>query len=153
MFEKWRRPGHAPGRSELKKTTDGLFQHSADPTHTAAGPKRLKGDAIERLACRHLERQGLTLIARNYRSPFGEIDLVMQHAGTLVFVEVRYRQHTRFGLPAETVDARKQARLRATAEHYLQRDSRASNKPCRFDIVAVTQAPDREHLDWLQNAF
>ena len=126
---------------------------SAEPIDTASSPKRLKGDAIERLACRHLERQGLTLIERNYRSPFGEIDLVMQHQGALVFVEVRYRRHTRYGLPAETVDTRKQARLRATAEHYLQHDRRASNRPCRFDIVAVTENPDGERLDWLQNAF
>lgn len=125
----------------------------AEPADTASQPKRLKGDAIERLACRHLERQGLTLIERNYRSPFGEIDLVMQHQGVVVFVEVRYRRHTRYGLPAETVDGRKQARLRATAEHYLQHDGRASNRPCRFDIVAVTDDPDGERLDWLQNAF
>lgn len=125
----------------------------AKPIKPAAGPHRQKGDAIEQLACRHLERHGLTLVQRNYRSPFGEIDLVMQHADTLVFVEVRFRQQTRFGLPAETVDARKQARLRATAEYYLQHDRRASNKPCRFDIVAVTHDPDGERLDWLQNAF
>lgn len=125
----------------------------ADPTPSAAPTPRRKGDAIERLACRHLERQGLKLVARNYRSPFGEIDLVMRHANVLVFVEVRYRQHTRFGLPAETVDARKQSRLRATAEHYLQHDERACNQPCRFDIVAVTCEPSGEHIDWLQNAF
>ena len=118
-----------------------------------AASQRLKGDAIERMACQHLERRGLTLIERNYRSPFGEIDLVMRDRETTVFVEVRYRQNTRFGLPAETVDARKQARLRATAEHYLQRDSRACNKPCRFDIVAVTQDPAGEQIEWLQTAF
>lgn len=122
-------------------------------SNAPAGPRRLKGDAIERAACRHLEHHGLTLIERNYRSPFGEIDLVMRDRETIVFVEVRYRQHTRFGLPAETVDARKQARLRATAEHYLQRDSRVCNKPCRFDIVAVIEDTAGEHLDWLQNAF
>lgn len=125
---------------------------SADST-TSPGARRLKGDAIEHMACRHLERRGLSLIERNYRSPFGEIDLIMRDRDTIVFVEVRYRQHIRFGLPAETVDARKQARLRATAEHYLQRDNRACNKPCRFDIVAVTQDPAGEQLDWLQNAF
>lgn len=115
-------------------------------------PARRKGDAIEQLACRHLERSGLKLIARNYRSPYGEIDLIMQHAGAVVFVEVRYRRQTRFGTPLETVDLRKQARLRATAEHYLQ-DKRTCNSPCRFDIVAVTPEPDGDHLTWLQNAF
>ena len=125
----------------------------AEPFDIALNSKRLKGDTIERLACRHLERNGLSLIQRNYRCVHGEIDLVMRHADTLVFVEVRYRRDSSFGLPAETVDARKQARLRATAEHYLQRDKRASTRPCRFDIVAVSHDPDGDRLEWLQNAF
>lgn len=116
-------------------------------------PARHTGDAAEDRACRHLQHLGLTLIARNYRCPYGEIDLVMQHGSTLVFVEVRYRRQTAFGTPMETVDARKQARLRATAEHYLQQDRRTSNAACRFDIVAVTGAPDGDRLTWLQNAF
>ena len=116
-------------------------------------PARHTGDAAEDRACRHLQQLGLSLIARNYRSPYGEIDLVMRHGATLVFVEVRYRRQTAFGTPMETVDTRKQARLRATAEHYLQQDRRNSNPACRFDIVAVTGAPDGDRLTWLQNAF
>lgn len=111
------------------------------------------GQAAESAACLYLEHQGLTLQARNYRSPFGEIDLIMRDRDTLVFVEVRQRRSTYFGTPAETVDTRKQARLRATAEHYLQRHPRESQKPCRFDIVAITQdGPDRK-IEWLRNAF
>lgn len=111
------------------------------------------GAGAERLAARHLERAGLKLLARNYRSPFGEIDLVMQQDDTLVFVEVRFRARSDFGTPAETVDRRKQARLRACAEHFLQRDRRHSKRSCRFDIVAVTPAPEGERVEWLRNAF
>ena len=112
-----------------------------------------RGHKAEELACTRLQQQGLRLSARNYRSPYGEIDLIMQERDTLVFVEVRYRSNADFGTPAETVDTRKQARLRATAEHYLQNTPRASKKACRFDIVAITG--DGEHGDfcWLRNVF
>ena len=79
------------------------------------------GHAAETMACRHLEMHGLKLLERNVRSPYGEIDLVMRDGVSLVFVEVRRRGSERFGTPAETVGPRKQQRLRATAEHYLQR--------------------------------
>jgi putative endonuclease len=112
-----------------------------------------RGREAEDRACAHLQRQGLTLATRNYRSPHGEIDLVMRERDTLVFVEVRYRRRADFGTPAETVDARKQARLRATAEHYLQHTPRASKKPCRFDIVAITGDGTDGEFRWLRNVF
>ena len=112
-----------------------------------------RGRKAEELASARLQRQGLRLAARNYRSPFGEIDLVMQERDTLVFVEVRYRSDTTFGAPAETVDRRKQARLRATAEHYLQHTPRASKKACRFDIVAITGDGEDGNFRWLRNVF
>ena len=112
-----------------------------------------RGREAEERACRHLLQQGLTLTERNYRSPFGEIDLVMQERDTLVFIEVRYRTRGDFGSAAETVDARKQARLRATAEHYRQNAPRASKKACRFDIVAITGDGEDGDFRWLRNVF
>jgi len=112
-----------------------------------------RGRKAEDIACARLQQAGLALTARNYRSPFGEIDIVMQERDTLVFVEVRYRSSDDFGTPAETVDARKQARLRATAEHYLQNTPRASKKACRFDIVALTGNGEGGDFRWLQNVF
>lgn len=111
------------------------------------------GAAAERRAADFLKRAGLALIARNYRSPFGEIDLIMRQDEVTVFVEVRSRARTDYGTPVESVDRRKQERLRATAEHYLQRDGQASNRPCRFDIVAITASPEGERVEWLRNAF
>ena len=111
-----------------------------------------RGRKAEDLACTRLQQQGLRLSARNYRSPYGEIDLVMQERDTLVFVEVRYRSNTDYGTPAETVDARKQSRLRATAEHYRQNVPWASKKACRFDIVAIT-GEGRDDFRWLRNVF
>lgn len=115
--------------------------------------KPSRGHEAEEQACRFLQRQGLLLDQRNYRSPFGEIDLVMHEGPVLVFVEVRYRTSPAFGSAAETVDARKQARLRATAEHYLQNTPRASKKACRFDIVAITGDGVDGDFRWLRDVF
>ena len=117
------------------------------------GSTQRAGQDGERAACRHLEQHGLQLLARNYRSPFGEIDLVMREGTELVFVEVRRRRSARFGTPAETVGADKQYRLRATAEHYLQHQPRGSQNPCRFDIVAITGEGHESRIEWLRNAF
>lgn len=111
------------------------------------------GAAAEGRAAAFLEQAGLRLVARNYRSPHGEVDLIMQQGETLVFVEVRFRGRADFGTPAETVDHRKQSRLRATAEHYRQHDHRASKRPCRFDIVAVTSSRGGDRLEWIRDAF
>lgn len=111
------------------------------------------GAAAERAALQYLEHAGLSLLGRNYRSPFGEIDLIMEQQDTLVFVEVRFRSRSDYGTPAESVDPRKQARLRATAEHYLQHNGRVSKRPCRFDIVAVTPSAQGNRVEWLTNAF
>jgi len=109
----------------------------------------LSGVQAEDLACVHLERAGLKLLARNYRCPQGEIDLVMDDRDTLVFVEVRYRRSNAFGTPAETVDRRKQARLQAAAGHYLL--AHHADRACRFDVVAVSGRDAR--IEWLRDAF
>jgi putative endonuclease len=95
----------------------------------------------------------LRLVARNVRSPFGEIDLVMEDAETLIFVEVRYRNTQRFGGPAESVDGRKQRKLRATAEHFLQRNAKLARRPCRFDVVAITAENGAPEIEWIPDAF
>jgi putative endonuclease len=77
----------------------------------------------------------------------------MEQSNPIVFLEVRYRRSQAFGTPAETVGTRKQVKLGASAGHYLQPNRKISNKPCRFDIVAVTAAPDSNQVEWLQHAF
>lgn len=109
-----------------------------------------RGERAEHIAAQYLQQQGLQLLQQNYRCKRGEIDLIMLHNNTLCFIEVRLRRHHAFASAAASVDFRKQQKVIATAEHYLQqtRDSR----PCRFDVIALeTLAIDS--IQWLPNAF
>jgi putative endonuclease len=120
---------------------------SKTPSHLA------QGHSAEQQACDYLLGRGLALVERNYRTSHGEIDLIMRDAGTLVFVEVRFRRSRDFGGPAESVDRAKQGKLRASAAYYLQRHRGAAKQPCRFDVVALSGAPGQAQLEWLPNAF
>ncbi len=102
----------------------------------------------EDLALKYLKRHGLKLLARNYRSRHGEIDLIMQDKDILVFVEVRYRKHDNYGSAAESVDRHKQSRIANTAESYLQ--AHPWDGPCRFDIVAIQS---KAKPQWIVGAF
>ena len=111
------------------------------------------GRHAERLAERYLARRGLTLVARNYRCRRGEIDLVMRDTESLVFVEVRRRASRAFGGGLDSVDARKQARLVAAAEHYLMMNRVGDDRPCRFDVIAVDGPAGRATIEWVRGAF
>jgi putative endonuclease len=131
----------------------GFPQIKAAPSQALLKPRTTKqaGDSAEDLALAHLQRAGLRLIERNYRTPGrggGEIDLIMREPnGTCVFVEVRQRKSASHGGAAASVGAVKQRRLVFAARHYLMhlRDM----PPCRFDVVAV----DAGVIEWLQAAF
>jgi len=109
------------------------------------------GDQAEALALAHLQRAGLRLLARNYRTPGrggGEIDLIMRAPdGTCVFVEVRQRASSSHGGAAASVSWSKQRRIVFAARHYLMR--LATLPPCRFDVVAVQPGA----IEWLPGAF
>lgn len=90
-------------------------------------------------------------MARNFRTRFGEIDLVMSHGDELVFVEVRLRSREDFGRGAETVDPRKQQKLVRAAEMFLMHSEH--DRPCRFDVVSVARTHYRTRMEWIRNAF
>lgn len=118
------------------------------------GSPQSSGQAAEAQARRHLERQGLRLLAQNWRCRRGELDLVMLDADTVVFVEVRYRRHSAWGGAVESVDARKREKLTSAAMHFLQQESRWAKHPCRFDVIAIdAEGNSPPRLNWIQNAF
>lgn len=110
-----------------------------------------KGQQAEQLACDYLLQQGLTLVERNYYCRMGEIDLIMQHQNSLVFIEVRYRKNNLFGGAAESITTKKQDKLQKTALHYIQQHKSRQNT--RFDVVAITGLQPEQILEWIQNVF
>jgi putative endonuclease len=108
-----------------------------------------KGEA---LACAELERHGYLILSRRYRTRYGEIDVVAEHRGVLVFVEVKARTGGDFGHPAEAVTAQKQRRVVAMAESYLARE-RTQHRVCRFDVVAVETDVDPPQVVVFPDAF
>src|SRR5215471_11263833 len=105
------------------------------------------------MACAELERREYAIIARRFRTRFGEIDIVADDHGTIAFVEVRARKSIYRGRAAESVTASKQRRIAAMALDYLARADKLEAK-CRFDVVAVDHigTPDVE-LRVIQDAF
>jgi putative endonuclease len=95
------------------------------------------GDFGEQVALAYLTRQGYALIARQWRCPVGEIDLLMRDRAGLVFVEVRTRRGQGASIPEESIGRAKQARLSALAYTYLESTGAPANLAWRIDVVAV----------------
>lgn len=109
------------------------------------------GDAAEDRALQVLRARGWVPLARNVRCRAGEIDLVMRHADTLVFVEVRARaSRSRGGAAASVTHAKRRRVLRAAQWWLLGRYGDAAWPPCRFDVVAFD---DDGRFDWIPAAF
>jgi putative endonuclease len=121
------------------------------PTSTDAITNKPSAGALaEARAETFLLQQGLVKRAKNYRCKVGEIDLIMQHDNTLVFVEVRLRTHTAFASAAESVTYRKQQKIIKTAQYYLQQYQLTDKAICRFDVIAFS---DNGNPEWIKDAF
>ena len=107
----------------------------------------------EDLACRELRRRRYAILARRYRTRWGEIDIVARDGDTLVFVEVKTRRSPGFGGPLAAVNFTKQRRLVNMARRYLL-GLPGPEPPCRFDVVGVTITEGkRPVLEVIVNAF
>lgn len=111
-------------------------------------PQQMHGFEVEDQALAMLTQAGARLEARNVRFRMGELDLVVWHEQTLVFVEVRARRSRSHGGALASVDARKQQRLIRAAQAYLQRRP-GPMPPCRFDLLAL----EGQDWVWIRNAF
>jgi putative endonuclease len=101
------------------------------------------GESGEELACRELGSRGYAIVARRYRTRYGEIDIVARDGDFVVFVEVKLRTTGEFGAAAESVTPWKQRRVVAMAVDYLSRNG-LTDRPCRFDVVAVDMTDSAE---------
>lgn len=111
--------------------------------------RRKIGQDYETQAVRYLEGRGYTVLERNYRCRAGEIDLVAEEGGYLVFIEVKYRRDAGKGCGAEAVGACKQRRICRAASYYLLQRRIDCGRPCRFDVVSF----DGTEITVLQDAF
>ncbi len=107
----------------------------------------------EDLACRELRRRGYAILARRFRTRYGEIDVIARDGPTLVFVEVKTRRTDAFGGATAAVNSAKQRRLVNMARSYLI-GLGGPAPPCRFDVVGVTAGPGRPPiLEVVRDAF
>jgi len=114
--------------------------------------RQLLGKMGEDLACAELERLGYAILARRYRTRFGEIDIVARIDDVTVFVEVKARAGEQFGGGAEAVTLWKQRRIAQMAVDYLARH-RLHDRPCRFDVVTVELSEGRPLIQVYAHAF
>jgi putative endonuclease len=115
----------------------------------ATGPIGARG---EDAAAEAYRRRGYRIVARNWRCRLGEIDLVIERGGMLVFCEVKSRRGAGFGGGYEAVTLRKQAKLRALAEAFLQAHG-SRPQAIRFDVASVALLRDRSSVEVFEEAF
>ncbi|MGR8949892.1 MAG: YraN family protein [Gammaproteobacteria bacterium] len=116
--------------------------------------KRDIGQQYESLAANYLRQHGCRVIAKNYHCPRGEIDLVVRHNSSVVFVEVKYRKSKYFGPAVAMVTPSKQRKIIHTAQIFLQQNKKLSLLDARFDVVGITNRADgKPDYEWIQGAF
>lgn len=116
-------------------------------------PRHALGRNAENQALAWLERQGLSLVARNWRGHRGELDLVMRDRDTLVIVEVRARPGRSHPEARASIGPSKARRLRATVRDYLGASGFGDELPVRIDIVTLAGDRARPHLRWWRAAL
>lgn len=114
---------------------------------------KARGDWGEELVAKYLTERGYAILERNYRSRYGEIDLIAADGTYLAFVEVKLRKTDRYGTAGDYVTKAKQKKIRTTALFFLQQHP-VELQP-RFDVAEVWDLPelDRPDINYLENAF
>ncbi len=119
-------------------------------TGEKAGNRRQVGAEYEQMAAEYLEKKGYEILDRNWKNPFGELDLVARTGGVVVYCEIKYRGSGRYGTPLEAVDRHKQERIgRAAAGHFAGYPN-SGNLACRFDVIGIDGDGKITHIE---NAF
>ena len=109
--------------------------------------KKVLGRNAEELTANYLKKQGYKILKRNYKTPYGEADIIAFKDGYYCFVEVKARESDVYGLPAEAVDARKRERYRKMAAYFCM--TKKTEVPIRFDVAAIFEGG----LEYFENAY
>ncbi|MHB1391432.1 MAG: YraN family protein [Thermoleophilia bacterium] len=131
---------------------------AAGPRPVAADPRRGRGQAGEDLARRHLEAHGYEIIETNFRTRYGEIDIIARRGELVAFIEVKARRSSRCGEPFEAVGPRKQNQIRRLAQVWVaahQSDSTFRQCAFRFDVIGIMldAADGAAQLIHMEDAF
>ncbi len=113
---------------------------------------QLSGREGENIAADYLAGKGYTIIRRNYRTRFGEIDIIARSGRCLCFVEVKTRSQDVYGEPNEAVEKKKQRKMVLAASSYMQ-NSGMDDIPARFDVVSVHMKDSVPVVSVVQDAF
>lgn len=110
-----------------------------------------KGKEGEILAENFLKKKGIKIIEKNYRTKFGEIDLIGFDKRTIIFIEVKLRNNNKFGYPTEAITKKKLSHLFQSAEIFISQ--RNLNYNYRFDVIAIRQDDMNRcyHLEWFKD--
>lgn len=106
------------------------------------------GGVGEKKAAKHLKKNGYKILEKNYRARFGEIDLIAENKGEIVFIEVKTRSDEEYGFASEAVNAKKQEKYRLAATEYLMRKEK-TDSPCRFDVIEIIDG----EINHIKDAF
>lgn len=110
------------------------------------------GSEGEDLAVRFLQKKGYRIVARNYKTPVGELDIIARDGDTIVFIEVKTRTDISFGYPFEAVNKRKRQKLKNLALLYLKRQGKES--PVRFDVLSIFCMDNgKKDIEHIKDAF
>jgi len=115
------------------------------------------GEKGEEIARKFLKKKGYKLLAENYKTPMGEIDIIAKDGKEIVFIEVKTRESLQFGQPFEAVNYIKRKRITKAALSYLKRFKELP--PCRFDVLSISYLQDashkdnKPHIDLIRDAF
>lgn len=109
----------------------------------------------EDLAVKHLVSTGYTLVCRNYRQTYGEIDVIVEKNQRLIFCEVKTRSYHSISRALEAVSFSKQKKLTKTAQSYINQNPQFHNHQFQFDIIVVLFEPglDTFSVKHFEDAF
>ncbi|MFA5845363.1 MAG: YraN family protein [Thermodesulfovibrionales bacterium] len=112
---------------------------------------KLLGSEGEDLAAAFLKGKGYKIISRNYKTPIGEVDIIAEDKGTIVFVEVKTRTNDSYGYPFEAVGARKQHKLKNLALLYMKQKKKEF--AVRFDVLSIHINNGKKEIEHIMDAF
>lgn len=107
-----------------------------------------KGEALAVALCRG---KGFNIVEKNFRTPFGEIDIIARDGSILVFIEVKARTGDDFGAPFEAVTRRKREKIKKVALSYMKRFKK--EVPSRFDVISISMQGEKPDIEYIQDAF